>query len=99
MVIRTELHKKVSGSTTDKTTGKSLPADIYILFEHKSYHDDKVLMQLLKYMYLMYQKDADEGKQQRIIIPYIFYHGKKSNHNLFNHVKKSNQFSFIYSKR
>jgi predicted transposase/invertase (TIGR01784 family) len=51
-------------------------ADIYFLFEHKSYQDKKIFIQLLKYMYLMWQKDADAGKSLRVIIPIVFYHGK-----------------------
>jgi predicted transposase/invertase (TIGR01784 family) len=32
---------------------KGFSSDIYILFEHKSYRDKKIFMQLLRYMYLM----------------------------------------------
>ncbi len=52
------------------------PVDIYILFEHKSHPDKKILMQLLRYMHLMWEKDGDEKKPLRIIIPFVFYHGK-----------------------
>jgi len=54
------------------------PADIYILMEHKSYQDDKSLIQVLKYMYLEWQKDVDQKKPLRVIIPLIFYHGEKN---------------------
>jgi len=69
IVIRTQLRKKRKNALSQ--------VDIYILFEHKSYHDDKIFVQLLKYMYLMYQKDENEGKPSRIILPYVFYNGKK----------------------
>jgi len=55
---------------------KKVDADIYFLFEHKSYQDKKIFIQLLKYMYLMWQKDTDAGKPLRVIIPIVFYHDK-----------------------
>lgn len=54
-----------------------LDTDIYILFEHKSYRDTAVFIQLLHYMYLMWQKDIDEKKPLRVIIPLVFYHGSE----------------------
>ena len=44
IVICTELRKKNIGVNPN--------VDIYILFEHKSFHDDKILVQLLKYIVL-----------------------------------------------
>ena len=67
MVIKTQMF------TQDR---KNIDADVYFLFEHKSYRDNRILIQLLKYMYLMWQKDTDAGKPLRIIIPIVFYHGK-----------------------
>jgi predicted transposase/invertase (TIGR01784 family) len=55
---------------------KPIDTDIYFLFEHKSYRDKKIYIQLLKYMYLMWQKDLDNGDPLRLIIPIVFYHGK-----------------------
>lgn len=59
-------------------TGDShkIGTDIYFLFEHKSYQDKKIFMQILKYMYLMWQKDTEDGNHLRVIIPIVFYHGK-----------------------
>jgi len=59
-----------------RTKAEEIPVDVYVLFEHKSYQDKKVLMQLLRYLYLMLQKDSDERKPPRVIIPLVFYHGK-----------------------
>ncbi|MCX6579963.1 MAG: Rpn family recombination-promoting nuclease/putative transposase [Candidatus Aminicenantes bacterium] len=56
--------------------GKELQTDIYILVEHKSYKDEEIFIQLLLYMYLMWQKDLSEDKPLRVIIPLVFYHGK-----------------------
>ncbi len=69
IVIKTRLKSK---------TGKDNPADtdVYILFEHKSYKDKKIFMQLLKYIYLMWQKDSENNRSLRIILPLVFYHGK-----------------------
>lgn len=56
---------------------KESKADIYILVEHKSTAENTVLIQVLKYMYLEWQKDIDKKKHLRVIIPMIFYHGKE----------------------
>ncbi len=56
---------------------KPVDTDIYILFEHKSYKDKKIFMQLLRYMYLMWQKDTENNRPLRIILPLVFYHGKE----------------------
>ena len=55
---------------------KGIPADIYIIFEHKSYRDKNIYFQLLKYMYMMWEQDYREGKELRVIIPLVFYHGR-----------------------
>ncbi len=68
IVIKTKLNSK-----DDKI---SIDSDIYILFEHKSYKDKKVLFQLLKYMYLMWESDTKNNKPLRVILPLIFYNGK-----------------------
>jgi len=59
-----------------RTKAEELPVDIYFLFEHKSYQDKKIFIQLLRYMYLMWEKDGNEKKPLRVIIPLVFYHGK-----------------------
>ncbi|MCP5050396.1 MAG: Rpn family recombination-promoting nuclease/putative transposase [bacterium] len=50
---------------------------IYILFEHKSSPEKDVLVQVLNYMVLEWQKDIEAKKQLKVIIPFIFYHGRK----------------------
>ena len=56
--------------------GQSIPLDIYILVEHKTEAKKKSLVQILKYLYHEWQKDADQKKPLRVIIPLVFYHGK-----------------------
>jgi predicted transposase/invertase (TIGR01784 family) len=56
---------------------KEIHLDIYILVEHKSDAKNKYLVQVLKYMYLEWQKDIDQNRPLRVIIPMIFYHGKE----------------------
>ncbi|MCP5049957.1 MAG: Rpn family recombination-promoting nuclease/putative transposase [bacterium] len=71
-VVKTRMKKKsVPGSGIQEY----YEADIYILFEHKSFRDGAVLVQLLIYMCLMWQIDIAEGKPLRVIIPLVFYHG------------------------
>ena len=50
---------------------------IYLLFEHKSYEDEKVIFQLLRYMTRIWSERFDnEKKKVPIIIPLVIYHGK-----------------------
>ena len=50
--------------------------DLYLLFEHKSYMDEKILWQLLKYQYLMFEEDHNAKRKFRTVIPVVFYHGR-----------------------
>ena len=52
---------------------------LYLLFEHKSAPDPLVAFQLLRYMMQIWHNDLHNLKRQklRIIIPIVFYHGKK----------------------
>jgi predicted transposase/invertase (TIGR01784 family) len=61
-----------------RTKAEGLPVDIYLLFEHKSYQDQGVFLQLLGYMYAMWKKDRHAKKPLRVIIPLVFYHGEGS---------------------
>ena len=45
--------------------------------EHKSYKDKKVILQLLSYMLKMWKRDMGDKRPLRIIIPLVFYHGRK----------------------
>jgi hypothetical protein len=58
-----------------RTKAGNIPVDIYLLFEHKSFQDKGVFIQLLKYMHLRWQQDHEEKKPPRVIIPVVFYHG------------------------
>jgi predicted transposase/invertase (TIGR01784 family) len=80
--LNEKLNKRISDLvvkttvSTDKKKDEKLATDIYFLFEHKSYKDNSILLQLLRYMFLMWQKDAADKKPLRIILPIVFYHGK-----------------------
>ncbi len=58
------------------SNGESIPLDIYILVEHKTEAKKESLVQILKYLYHEWQKDVDQKKPLRVIIPLVFYHGK-----------------------
>ena len=47
---------------------------IHFVFEHKSYKDEKVAVQVLLYMALIWDHYRLKGKQLPYIIPVIFYH-------------------------
>jgi predicted transposase/invertase (TIGR01784 family) len=57
--------------------GAKIPTDIYFILEHKSDGNVKVFIQILKYMCFIWEKDINAKKPLRVIIPIIFYHGKK----------------------
>ena len=54
-------------------------AFIYILFEHKSYPDSLIHLQLLKYMTGIWSLNLKQSRSKRldIIVPLVMYHGKK----------------------
>ena len=53
------------------------PVCIYVLFEHKSYSDDIVLFQLLRYMVKIWHSDINNNKPLCPILPIVVYHGKE----------------------
>jgi len=55
--------------------GQKMLVDIYFLLEHKSEGRVEVLIQVLKYMVFEWEKDYNNGKPPRLIIPVVFYHG------------------------
>ena len=57
-------------------TKNGKPADLYFLFEHKSYKDKHIYLQLLRYLYESWSTDYRRKKEYRVIIPVVFYHGK-----------------------
>jgi len=61
--------------TVLKTTKEQIPVDIYFLLEHKSEGRVEVLLQVLKYMVFEWEKDYNNNKSPRLIIPVVFYHG------------------------
>ena len=54
-------------------------AYIYLLFEHKSFHDSWVSLQLLRYMVRIWERDAKDIKTSVLkpIIPIVIYHGEQ----------------------
>ncbi len=50
---------------------------IYLLFEHKSYYDKKIYVQLLEYLSKIYNWQMENEKGLNVIIPFVFYHGEK----------------------
>jgi predicted transposase/invertase (TIGR01784 family) len=73
IVVKTQMRAKQG-----KKVSETIDADIYILLEHKSYREPAILIQLLRYMLMVWEKDFAENKPPRVIIPLVFYHGKES---------------------
>ena len=56
-----------------------LPGFVYFLFEHKSYPDRFVVLQLLRYLveiWELHRKQHPKAKTLPLIIPIVVYHGK-----------------------
>ena len=54
-------------------------AYIYLLFEHKSFHDSWVSLQLLRYMVRIWERDTKNSQANILlpIIPFVIYHGEQ----------------------
>ncbi|BDU51340.1 Rpn family recombination-promoting nuclease/putative transposase [Haliovirga abyssi] len=50
---------------------------IYFLFEHKSYPDKLIMLQLLEYMLKIWKSKMKQKEKLPIILPLVIYHGKK----------------------
>jgi predicted transposase/invertase (TIGR01784 family) len=50
-------------------------AQVYILFEHKSYPDRLTSFQLLRYLVRIWERMVRQGETLAPIIPLVFYHG------------------------
>ena len=53
-------------------------ANIYVLFEHKSYVDPGVFVQLLGYLAEIHKRQFADTGRLSVVIPFVFYHGEKS---------------------
>ncbi|WP_242602918.1 Rpn family recombination-promoting nuclease/putative transposase [Leptospira noguchii] len=53
-------------------------ANIYLLFEHKSYLDDSIFSQLLGYISAIYKSQYRVDKKYSVVIPFVFYHGERT---------------------
>lgn len=53
-------------------------ANIYLLFEHKSYLDEAVFSQLLGYISAIYKSQYRADKKYSVVIPFVFYHGERT---------------------
>ena len=66
IVVKTSLKTK---------KGKKKPVDIYFIIEHKTEGRVEIFIQVLKYMMFEWEKDYNNNKPPRMIIPVVFYHG------------------------
>jgi len=62
-----------------KVNFKTQPGYIYCLFEHKSYPDSFIHLQLLEYMIKIWRLELKQKKPKKlpVIIPLVLYHGAK----------------------
>ncbi|MFY9377642.1 MAG: Rpn family recombination-promoting nuclease/putative transposase, partial [Peptococcia bacterium] len=60
-----------------KTTIQGKATDIYFLLEHKSAppKGNSLFLQILSYIFAMFQEDYKNKSDFRIILPLVFYHG------------------------
>ncbi len=55
---------------------KGIDAKLYIIFEHKSYADRRVVLQFLRYILAIWEKDIEQRRPLTPVIPMLFYTGK-----------------------
>lgn len=68
----------VARTRTRKEEGRESSAvDIYVLIEHKSTPEKRIFVQLLGYMRAMFEEDVKSNVPPRIILPLVFYHGRR----------------------
>ncbi len=51
-------------------------SEIYFLFEHKSYKDKMIFIQLLSYCLSVWETNLAKKEPLRLIVPVVFYHNK-----------------------
>lgn len=51
---------------------------LYLLFEHKSFRDKLVALQVLRYMVRIWDADVENGRDVRPILPILIYHGEQA---------------------
>jgi predicted transposase/invertase (TIGR01784 family) len=66
IVVKTSLKTK---------KGEKKHVDIYFIIEHKTEGRVDIFIQVLKYMVFEWEKDYNNNKPPRVIIPVVFYHG------------------------
>ena len=77
-LVDEELAEHQSDLLYEIETNDEQPLFIYLLFEHKSYPDRWVHLQLLRYMLTLWQQEADKEKTVQLtpILPILIYHGE-----------------------
>ncbi|QDK24184.1 Rpn family recombination-promoting nuclease/putative transposase [Leptospira weilii] len=51
--------------------------NVYLLFEHKSYLENAIYIQLLGYLTEIYRNQQRNEESLSVVIPFVFYHGEK----------------------
>jgi len=57
---------------------ENIEGQIYFVFEHKSYPDPGVLLQILSYMTALWDEQRKKNKPLTSVIPVVIYHGSSS---------------------
>ena len=75
--IQADLNEHFSDIVFEVQTKDGDPIDLVLLFEHKSAPDKHVLVQVGHYIFCHWVKCINEKKELKVIIPLIYYQGKK----------------------
>jgi predicted transposase/invertase (TIGR01784 family) len=75
--IQADLNEHFSDIVFEVQTKDGGPIDLVLLFEHKSAPDKHVLVQVGHYIFSHRVKCINEKKELKVIIPLIYYQGKK----------------------
>ena len=76
--IQADLNEHFSDIVFEVKTTEGNPIDLVLLFEHKSAPDKHVLLQVGHYIFSHWVKCINEKKELKVIIPLIYYQGKKT---------------------
>jgi len=71
-------HKKFFLDLAFEAEFKKQKAEVYIVFEHKSYPDNMAFIQIFTYALSIWEEEIRKGEKLTPVIPVLFYHGKKN---------------------
>jgi len=76
--INTQLKSYYSDMLYSLETREEKPIQLYLLFEHKSYPDGNIFLQLLWYMLQILEAEYKQNRVLIPVLPFVVYHGQQT---------------------